>query len=62
METNNAEITRSGLKVGSDAPLFELPGTSLPAGKTRQKTTYRLEDYRGKPVLLVFFSAAFTST
>lgn len=55
-------ITRSGLKVGDQAPLFELPGTSIPAGQKRESNKYRLADYLGKPVLLVFFSAAFTPT
>ncbi|MDQ1396343.1 MAG: hypothetical protein QOG64_1602 [Acidimicrobiaceae bacterium] len=56
--------TRSGLETGSTAPPFELPGTSEQAGVLREKpkTRYRLEDYRGRFVLLVFFSAAFTPT
>ena len=59
---SSQNITRSGLKVGDMAPLFELPGTSIPAGQKRGNKKYRLADYRGKPILLVFFSAAFTST
>ncbi len=56
--------TRSGLKEGDLAPSFELPGTSEKAGLNweRPRRKYRLEDYRGRQVLLVFFSAAFTPT
>jgi peroxiredoxin len=41
-----------------------LTGTSARAGVVREqpKSRYRLEDYRGRSVLLVFFSAAFTPT
>ena len=54
--------TRSGLCVGSPAPVFELTGTSNHAGQVNERPKYNLEDYRGQPVLLVFFSAAFTPT
>jgi peroxiredoxin len=58
------ERTRSGLQVGDMAPRFELPGTSEKAGAVIKhfKDRYRLENYRGRPVLLIFFSAAFTPT
>ena len=58
------DVTRSGLREGDVAPLFDLAGTSAKAGVTREKpkSRYRLEDHRGQPVLLVFFSAAFTPT
>ncbi len=60
----DTKTTRSGLKVGDQAPLFELPGTSKKAGTVieHNKAHYKLEDYRGRPVLLAFFSAAFTPT
>ncbi|MFN3347103.1 MAG: redoxin domain-containing protein, partial [Candidatus Bipolaricaulaceae bacterium] len=35
------------LAVGAEAPDFELPGTG--------GLTYRLADYRGRPVVLVFY-------
>jgi peroxiredoxin len=56
--------TRTGLKPGDPAPDFELPGTSEQAGVHREKpkSRYNLSSYRGRPVLLVFFSAAFTPT
>ena len=54
--------TRSGLCVGSEAPLFALTGTSKKAGQVNERIKYHLDDYRGQPVLLVFFSAAFTPT
>lgn len=59
-----SERTRSGLRVGDIAPRFELPGTSEKAGAIIKhfKDKYRLEDYLGRPVLLIFFSAAFTPT
>jgi peroxiredoxin len=59
-----ADVTRTGLRDGDLAPDFELTGTSRRAGLVREfpKPRYRLEDYRGLPVLLVFFSAAFTPT
>lgn len=59
-----SERTRSGLRVGDMAPRFELPGTSEKAGAIIKhfKDKYRLEDYLGQPVLLIFFSAAFTPT
>jgi peroxiredoxin len=58
------DATRTGLHEGEIAPDFELTGTSRRAGLVREypKSRYRLEDYRGQPVLLVFFSAAFTPT
>ena len=58
------DVTRSGLREGDEAPDFELTGTSARAGEVREKpkSKYRLSDYRGRPVLLVFFSAAFTPT
>ncbi len=57
-------VTRTGLRQGDVAPPFELTGTSERAGVVRElpKSRYRLDDYRGRPVLLVFFSAAFTPT
>ena len=56
--------TRSGLGVGDKAPDFELAGSSEQAGVLREKPKhrYRLSDYRGQEVLLIFFSAAFTPT
>lgn len=39
-----------GLEVGTDAPTFTLPGLS--------GTVHRLEDFRGRRVLLVFFDTA----
>jgi len=42
------------LKAGDQAPPFELPGT---AGKT-----YRLEDYRGRKLILAFYPGDFTPT
>jgi peroxiredoxin len=58
------DVTRTGLREGDVAPTFELTGTSARAGVVREqpKSRYRLEDYRGRSVLLVFFSAAFTPT
>ncbi|MBA3864897.1 MAG: peroxiredoxin [Solirubrobacterales bacterium] len=41
------------LKVGDQAPEFELPGTG---GKT-----YRLSDYRGRKVILAFYPGDFTA-
>ncbi len=41
------------LKVGDQAPEFELPGTS---GKT-----YRLSDYRGRKLILAFYPGDFTA-
>jgi peroxiredoxin len=57
-------VTRTGLRESDPAPEFELTGTSARAGAVREqpKSRYRLADYRGRPVLLVFFSAAFTPT
>jgi peroxiredoxin len=57
-------VTRSGLREGDVAPGLELTGTSARAGLVREhpKSRYRLDDYRGRPVLLAFFSAAFTPT
>jgi peroxiredoxin len=57
-------VTRTGLREGDVAPTFELTGTSLRAGEVREhpKSRYRLENHPGRPVLLVFFSAAFTPT
>ena len=44
--------------------MFELTGTSLQAGTAleRPRARYRLSDFIGRPVLLVFFGAAFTPT
>ncbi|MBV8951538.1 MAG: hypothetical protein JOZ99_11730 [Actinobacteria bacterium] len=58
------DATRTGLREGDLAPPFDLTGTSARAGAVREqpKSRYRLEDFRGRPVLLVFFSAAFTPT
>ena len=52
------------LHVGDLAPEFELTGTSARAGAVREQpqSRYRLTDFRGRPVLLSFFSAAFTPT
>jgi peroxiredoxin len=52
------------LRVGQQAPDFELPGTSEHAGEHRPvpHPRYRLSNMRGHTVLLVFFSAAFTPT
>lgn len=57
-------VTRTGLREGEIAPAFALAGTSERAGAVREqpKSRYRLDDYHGRPVLLVFFSAAFTPT
>jgi peroxiredoxin len=56
--------TRSGLREGDVAPDFVLTGTSRRAGEVRErpKSRYQLMDYRGQPVLLMFFNAAFTPT
>jgi len=49
------------LKVGEEAPDFELPATGDTAGKGQERKTIRLSDYRGKKnVVLAFFPAAFT--
>lgn len=61
-EVAHTKQTRSDLREGSEAPLFELVGTSMYAGQINERPRYRLQDYRGRPVLLVFFSAAFTPT
>lgn len=46
-------VSAAELKVGDPAPLFSLPGSD---GRT-----YRLEDYRGKQVIvLAWFAKAFT--
>lgn len=62
MTEEHRQQTRSHLRAGSEAPLFELTGTSEHAGQANERITYRLQDYQGRPVLLVFFSAAFTPT
>lgn len=62
MDVEHRKETRSGLHEGSVAPLFDVVGTSKHAGQINEHPHYRLEDYRGQPVLLVFFSAAFTPT
>ncbi len=41
------------LKVGDQAPEFELPGTG--------DKTYRLSDYRGRKVILAFYPGDFTA-
>jgi peroxiredoxin Q/BCP len=41
------------LKVGDQAPDFELPGTG--------EKTYRLSDYRGRRVILAFYPGDFTA-
>jgi peroxiredoxin len=58
------QATRSGLREGDIAPDFVLTGTSRRAGEVRErpKSQYQVRDYRGQPVLLLFFSAAFTPT
>jgi peroxiredoxin len=48
------------LRVGDDAPDFELPATGDGAGKGGPKKKVKLSDYRGKNVMLAFFPAAFT--
>ncbi len=49
------------LKVGDEAPDFEMPSTGETAGKGQERKTIRLSDYRGKKnVVLAFFPAAFT--
>ncbi len=49
------------LKVGDEAPDFELPATGETAGKGQERKAVRLGDYRGKKnVVLAFFPAAFT--
>jgi peroxiredoxin len=40
------------LHIGSHAPAFELPDT--------EKKMHKLSDYKGKPVVLLFFPMAFT--
>jgi thioredoxin-dependent peroxiredoxin len=42
------------LSVGSVAPTFALPGT---LGTEASRRTFALEDYRGAPVVLVFYPA-----
>lgn len=47
------------LNVGDEAPDFALKATRLEGG-TQKKCTFRLSDYRGRPVVLAFTMAAFT--
>ncbi len=47
-----AQVPKTPLKVGDVAPEFTLPSTT---GKP-----ISLKDYRGKPVVVAFFPAAFT--
>ena len=49
------------LKVGEEAPGFELIATGEQAGKGGPRKKVRLSDYRGKKnVVLAFYPAAFT--
>ncbi len=49
------------LKVGDEAPDFELPATGDTAGKGGPRKRIRLSDFRGKKnVVLAFVPAAFT--
>jgi AhpC/TSA family protein len=49
------------LKVGEEAPDFELTATGEAAGKGGPRKKVRLSDYRGKRnVVLAFYPAAFT--
>lgn len=49
------------LKVGEEAPDFELQATGDTAGKGGPMKRIRLSDYRGKKnVVLAFYPAAFT--
>ena len=49
------------LKVGEEAPEFELIATGEQAGKGGPRKKIRLGDYRGKKnVVLAFYPAAFT--
>jgi peroxiredoxin len=49
------------LKVGEEAPDFELMGTGDTAGKGGTHRKVKLSDYRGKKhVVLAFYPAAFT--
>jgi len=49
------------LKVGEEAPDFELIATGEQAGKGEPRKKVRLSDYRGKKnVMLAFYPAAFT--
>jgi peroxiredoxin len=49
------------LKVGEEAPDFELTATGDGAGKGGPRRTVRLSEYRGKKnVVLAFYPAAFT--
>src|SRR3954468_4510551 len=49
------------LKVGEEAPDFELPATGDTAGKGGPRKKVRLSDYRGKKnVVIAFYPAAFT--
>jgi thioredoxin-dependent peroxiredoxin len=47
-----AQAPKTHLKVGDEAPEFTLPSST---GKP-----ISLKDYRGKPVVVAFFPAAFT--
>ena len=49
------------LKVGEEAPDFELDATGDTAGKGGPRKRVRLSEYRGKKnVVLAFYPAAFT--
>jgi peroxiredoxin len=49
------------LKVGEEAPDFDLPATGDTAGKGGPRKQVRLSDYRGKKnVVMAFYPAAFT--
>ncbi|MEZ5261426.1 MAG: peroxiredoxin [Acidimicrobiia bacterium] len=45
-------MTEGALRPGTPAPDFALPGTD---GTVEGHRTYRLSDYRGQPVVLVFY-------
>ncbi len=47
------------LNVGDEAPDFALKATR-PEGGEQKKCSFRLHDYRGRPVVLAFTMAAFT--
>jgi peroxiredoxin Q/BCP len=46
-----------GLRIGDPAPTFTLPGTD---GTDAGRRDYRLEEFRGRPVVVVFYPADHT--
>jgi peroxiredoxin Q/BCP len=46
-----------GLRIGDAAPTFTLPGTD---GTDAGRRDYRLEEFRGRPVVVVFYPADHT--